>query len=128
MLQWRLLNVFLCGPKAWRVMEAEHSLARSFTRESTYVHQGLRCACEAEQISFSLSLSFMISVSCEGREEKTALLKQKAVLLENLTSVPHVFGSLGTFHVNYTVRRCRCFSFGIDYFGKQIVIVAWAVL
>ncbi|XP_044239071.1 xyloside xylosyltransferase 1 isoform X2 [Ursus arctos] len=71
---------------------------------------------------------FMIPVSCEGREEKMALLKQKAVLLENLTSVPHVFGSLGTFHVNYTVRRCRCFSFGIDYFGKQIVIVAWAVL
>lgn len=56
MLQWRVLNVFLCGPEAWRVMEAEHSLARSSTRESMYVHQGLRCTLKLNRF-LSLSLS-----------------------------------------------------------------------
>lgn len=120
MLQWHMLKVFLCGPEAWLVMEAEHSLSRFPTCESVYLHQGLPCTCEAEQVSFSLRVLLFQSLAKGEREEKTVPLKQKAVLFENLTSVPHVFGSLGTFHVNYTVCRCHSFSFGIRNFGKQI--------
>ena len=55
----------------------------------------------------------------EKERRKQSSCSRKRLLFESLTFVPHVLSSLGTFLVNYALRCCHSFSFGIHSFGKH---------
>lgn len=110
------------GREAWVVMEAEHSLPSCDPKcEPLHLCRGLLCAREAVQVHFFLSQGFIILICREGRrrgENSPSSTESGGGLRTDLC--PTCPGSLGTFHVNYTVLCCHGFSFGIHSFGKQI--------
>lgn len=132
-LRWRVLNVSVCGLD-WG-LRGDGGRAQSVQLlAQTWAHTPvLRSALYMWSWTSLLNLSGFDYFDFLGREKekrKQSLLHRKRLLFANLTSAPHVLGSLGTFHVNYTLVCCHDFSFGIRSFGKQIncdcrVACAW---